>query len=99
MGERTILHGFFVGMQAPLPNSWNWFGQSISYLVLAVVVGKMLGAQAFEQSDCLDPKLRTLKLSIVCDVLCGEPACSDRLRFKRFYVANVWRRCKRIANN
>ena len=43
--------GSFVGMQAPLPNSWNWFGQSICYSVLAVVVGKMLAAQAYEQSE------------------------------------------------
>ena len=48
VGERAALHGFFVGMQAPLPNSWNWFGQTISYLVLAVVVGKMLAAQAYK---------------------------------------------------
>ena len=42
---------FFVGMLAPLPNSWNWFGQSISYLVFAVVVGKMLVAQAYKQIE------------------------------------------------
>ena len=51
MGERTALHGFCVGMQTPLPNSWNWFGQSISYLVFTVVVGKMLAAQAFKQIE------------------------------------------------
>ena len=50
-GKRTALHGFFVGMQAPLPNLWNWFGQSISYLVLAVVVRKLLAAQAYKQSE------------------------------------------------
>ena len=51
MGDRTALHGFFVGMQAPLPNSRNSFRQSISYLVLTVVVGKMLAARAHEQNE------------------------------------------------
>ena len=49
MGERTALHGFFVGMQTPLP--WNSFGQSISYSAFAVVVGKMLAPRAHKQNE------------------------------------------------
>ena len=30
--------------------------------------------------------MRTLKLSIACDMLCGELACSDRLRVERFFM-------------
>ena len=53
MGARTALHGFFVGMQAPLPNSRGARSDraSPSHLVFAVVVGKMLAAQAHKQNE------------------------------------------------
>ena len=68
-------------MLAPLPNSWNSFGQSISYLVLAVVVGKMLAAQAHRQNEfrIVLSQVASPKLSIGSDMLCRESACNDRL--------------------
>ena len=46
--KEQLCMGFFPG---PLPNLWTWFGQSISSLVLVVVVGKMLAARPYKQSE------------------------------------------------
>ena len=45
---------FFVGIKAPLPNSWNCFAQTISYLVLAVVVARCWLPKHISRVNCLE---------------------------------------------
>ena len=83
MGERTALHGFFRGHASTFAEFLKLVRTGHLLLVLAVVIGKMLAAQAYKQSELSGARLHPLKLSIASGMLCGEPAWSDRLRFER----------------